>query len=66
MRRYQDRINSDLRLTCSSEYEETLRNLKIRDQPIAEDETEAQRAMKNMASQLRMVCFILIVCMYSD
>jgi hypothetical protein len=53
-------------LTCGSEYEETLRNLKIRDQPIAEDETEAQRAMNNMASQLRMVRFVFIVPRYSN
>lgn len=45
-------------LTCDSEYEDTPRNLKIRDQPITEDETEAQRAMNNMASQLRMVRFV--------
>lgn len=44
------------RLTGCREYEENLRNLKIRDQPIAEDETEAQQAMNNMANQLRLVC----------
>jgi hypothetical protein len=48
-----NRLN--LKLTRRSESEEALRNLKIRDQPITEDETEAQRAMNDVASQLRMV-----------
>ncbi len=39
----------------SSENEEAVRRLKIRDQPIQEDETEAQQAMNNMANQLRLV-----------
>jgi hypothetical protein len=34
--------------------ESAARNLLIRDQPIPEDETEAQRAMSSMANQLRM------------
>jgi F-BAR domain only protein len=34
--------------------ESAARNLMIRDQPIPEDETEAQKAMSNMANQLRM------------
>jgi F-BAR domain only protein len=57
--RYNQSLN--LKLTRRSESEEALRNLKIRDQPIAEDETEAQRAMNDMASQLRMVRFALTV-----
>jgi hypothetical protein len=39
----------------NSENEEAVRRLKIRDQPIQEDETAAQQAMNNMANQLRMV-----------
>jgi hypothetical protein len=38
-----------------SETEEAVRKLKIRDQPIQEDETEAQQAMNSMANQLRLV-----------
>jgi F-BAR domain only protein len=57
--RYNQSLN--LKLTRRSESEEALRNLKIRDQPIAEDETEAQRALNDMASQLRMVRFALTV-----
>lgn len=38
-----------------SEHDEAVRKLRIQDQPIQEDETEAQQAMNSMASQLRMV-----------
>jgi hypothetical protein len=51
-------LYSSSSLTCHSEHADTHRNLKIRDQPITEDETEAQQAMNNMASQLRMVRFV--------
>jgi len=37
----------------SHDAEEASRNLKIRDQPIQEDESAAQQAMSNMANQLR-------------
>jgi hypothetical protein len=60
-RTYRHNQSLNLKLTRRSESEEALRNLKIRDQPIAEDETEAQRAMNDMASQLRMVRFALTV-----
>ena len=60
MRRYWFDAHLDPRLTLHSETEEFSRNLKIRDQPIAEDETEAQRAMNHMANQLRMVRFASI------
>ncbi|KAF7506121.1 hypothetical protein GJ744_012185 [Endocarpon pusillum] len=38
----------------NAENEEAVRRLKIRDQPIQEDEIEAQQAMDNMANQLRL------------
>lgn len=41
------------------ENEEAVRRLKIRDQPIQEDETEAQQAMNNMANQLRLVSLLI-------
>ena len=45
----------DSAFQTSQETEESAaRNLMIRDQPIREDETEAQKAMSNMANQLRM------------
>ena len=68
MRRYRYNAHINPRLTQHSENEESSRNLKIRDQPIAEDETEAQRAMNSMASQLRMVHSILTVftCIHAD
>jgi F-BAR domain only protein len=45
----------DAAFPSSQETEESAaRNLMIRDQPIPEDETEAQKAMSNMANQLRM------------
>ena len=54
MRRSRYTLHNSPRLTRHSETEEASRNLKIRDEPIAEDETEAQRAMNNMASQLHL------------
>lgn len=45
----------DSAFPTSQEAEEgAARNLMIRDQPIPEDETEAQKAMSHMANQLRM------------
>lgn len=45
----------DAAYASSQETEESAaKNLMIRDQPIPEDETEAQKAMSNMANQLRM------------
>lgn len=38
-----------------SENEEAVRRLKIRDQPIQEDEIEAHHAMNDIANQLRLV-----------
>lgn len=37
--------------------EESGLNLKIRDQPIQEDENEAQQAINEMANTLRLVCY---------
>ena len=39
---------------ASTEADETARNFAIRDKPIPEDESEAQRAMSSMANQLRL------------
>ena len=42
-------------LTSSSENEDALRSLTIRDKPIQEDEGEAKEAFDTMANQLRLV-----------
>lgn len=47
-------IDSAFPTTQETAEESAARNLLIRDQPIAEDETEAQKAMSSMANQLRM------------
>jgi len=40
--------------TSTAESDEMVRNIQIRDQPIQEDESEAQLAMSNMANQLKL------------